>query len=539
MTQTKQTNNKKTNISKNKQKHHLGLSAIIAYAMALGALAVSGKFVVNKIRDKIEKSDDDETFKPETFGAYYDRMRSITPLLIGDLIAKEGVHVNKQGMHTPYLDSRGVWTIGFGSTKLKNGQRVTKNTQPISTEDAYELARWHLEDGETYFCLYCYDTEYKTVNVKDVSEAFGMGSIIYNSYSKLIENKESKNCKERFTLLRNLYEEKGFGVTDQEVKDLFAKYPVIDATSFGNAWLSGKSKRVVADKLGGFLAGGRGLYWRRWLEAGLITGDVTPQMLLDCPVNGMYEFFQCMGEEKEAFFVKDVAGRPQVNRKTYKKFKLWLNAPVNKDGQSIAHWKKVRDYMPDYALSACDGVVCKLGKRASKEQRIAQRKIAKETYVMTYEDAYNAAIDAYRAGNYESAARQLEALSAEYPDNALLHNDLAATYNHLGRYEEAIKHAQEIVRRIGDKSQYAAAQYNAGFAYEQLGKLDQALANYRLSVNNGNHKVQSDVTRVTNKIRNNTKSKPKKVAFNDAAGRVKTKGMKPQVLKGLSPRGRV
>ena len=219
-------------------KRHFGLSTILTYAMAIGALGLTGKFAVNKIRDRIEKSDDDETFKPETFGAYYDRMRSITPLLIGDLIAKEGVHVNKQGMHTPYLDSKGVWTIGFGSTKLKNGQRVTKNTQPISTEDAYELARWHLEDGETYFCLYCYDTEYKTVNVKDVNEAFGMGSIIYNSYSKLIEDKDSKNCKERFTLLRNLYEEKGFGVTDQEVKDLFAKYPVVAATSFGNACVS-------------------------------------------------------------------------------------------------------------------------------------------------------------------------------------------------------------------------------------------------------------------------------------------------------------
>ena len=520
-------------------KRHFGLSTILTYAMAIGALGLTGKFAVNKIRDRIEKSDDDETFKPETFGAYYDRMRSITPLLIGDLIAKEGVHVNKQGMHTPYLDSKGVWTIGFGSTKLKNGQRVTKNTQPISTEDAYELARWHLEDGETYFCLYCYDTEYKTVNVKDVNEAFGMGSIIYNSYSKLIEDKDSKNCKERFTLLRNLYEEKGFGVTDQEVKDLFAKYPVVAATSLGNAWLNGKSKRVVADKLGGFLAGGRGLYWRRWLEAGLITGDVSPQMLLDCPVNGMYEFFQCMGEQKEAFFVKDAKGNPQVNRKTYQKFKSWLENPVNKDGQSIAHWQKVRDFMPEYALSACDGVVCKLGKKATKEQRQAQRKIAKETYVMTYEDAYDAAIDAYRAGNYESAAKQLEVLVAEYPDNALLHNDLAATYNHLGRYEDAIKQAQEIVRRIGDKSQYAAAQYNAGFAYEQLGKLDQALANYRLSVNNGNHKVQSDVTRVTNKIRNNTNSKSKKAAFNDAAGRVTMKQASMYALNDKSVKDRI
>ena len=518
-----QNNQNKNSLFKNKYKPHLGLSAIIAYAMAIGALGLSGKFVVNKVRDRMEKSDDDENFKPETFGAYYDRMRSITPLLIGDLIAKEGVHVDEQGMHTPYLDSKGIWTIGFGSTKLKNGKRVTKNTPPISTEDAYELARWHLEDGETYFCLYCYDTEFKEVDVNDVSEAFGMGSVIYNSYSRLIEVPESRNCKERFTLLRNLYKEKGFGVTDQEVRDMFARYPVVDTTSFGKAWLSGEPKRVVADKLGGFLLGGRGLYWRRWLEAGLITGDVTPQMLLECPVNGMYEFFQCMDEKKEAFFVTDKNGNIQANKETYTIFKSWLKNPINKSGQSLMNWKKVRDYMPEYALSACEGGICKLGKKATKEQRKAQKKVAKETYVMTYEDAYDAAIDAYKAKNYESAAKQLEVLVAEYPDNALLHNDLSATYNHLGRYEDAIKQAQEIVRRIGDKSQYAAAQYNAGFAYEHLGKLEQALTNYRLSVNNGNGRVQSDVTRVTNKIKNGNKSKSKKVVFNEASGRVKMK----------------
>lgn len=68
--------------------------------------------------------------------------------------------------------------------------------------------------------------------------------------------------------------------------------------------VGGSDKSEVADKLGGFLAGGRGLYWRRWLEAGLLTGDVTPQMLLDCPINGVYDFFKCMGQEKVHFLSK-------------------------------------------------------------------------------------------------------------------------------------------------------------------------------------------------------------------------------------------
>ena len=284
--------------------------------MLLATVAGVGVGVKNKdkIRDLVQnpfaKIDNpfgnigEENYETGTYGAYFDRVRTITPFLIADLIAKEGVHVNPRGMHTPYKDSRGIWTIGFGSTLLKDGTHVTSETAPITTEEAYELARWHLEEGETYFGMYCYDVAFDTVDIDDVNQAFAIGSIMYNAFSKLIESPNSKNCNERFAQLRNLYKENGRGLTDEMVQDLFAKYPVTDTTSFGAAWLGGKKLQTVADKLGNFLAGGRGLYWRRWLEAGLLTGDVTPQMLLDCPVNGVYEFFRCMGQKKSAFFVE-------------------------------------------------------------------------------------------------------------------------------------------------------------------------------------------------------------------------------------------
>ena len=139
--------------------------------------------------------------------------------------------------------------------------------------------------------------------------------------------------------------------------------------------------------------------------------------------------------------------------------------------------------------------MCHLGDKASTKQRVRQKKVERDTYVLDYNTAYDIAIGAYRAGDYESAAKQLEQLVADNPDNALLHNDLAATYNHLKRYDDAIMHAQEIVKRIGDKSQYAAAQYNAGVAYEKLGDLDKALANYELAVSNGNSVAKSAVKR--------------------------------------------
>ena len=105
----------------------------------------------------------------------------------------------------------------------------------------------------------------------------------------------------------------------------------------------------------------------------------------------------------------------------------------------------------------------------------------------------------------------------KYPDNALLRNDLAATYNKLGRYNDAIAQAREVIQRIGDKSQYGAAQYNAGFAYEQMGKLQKALANYKLALANGNRRVQKDITRVSEKLK---RAGNKKVAFNSGTNRV-------------------
>ena len=145
----------------------------------------------------------------------------------------------------------------------------------------------------------------KGLDIDKTSLALGLGSIFYNSGSNLIENPNDRNHKERFTELRKMYKEYGYAIPDSLIVQEFAKYPVRDVRSFGEAWLSGKSERVMGDKLGGFVKQGRGLYWRRWLEAGLINGEITAKMLLQCPVHGMYEFFDYMGKKKRLFFVQN------------------------------------------------------------------------------------------------------------------------------------------------------------------------------------------------------------------------------------------
>ncbi len=517
----------KINVGKNNQgkpkklssfaKKYPNLSAHILWYFMLASLIGGGRVAVQYGPDLFQEQkewridDTDDIQDINNYNVFLNKMRPITPFLIADLIAKEGVHVDKTGMHVPYRDSRGIPTIGFGSTMLKDGSRVTMKTKPITTAEAYELARWHLEEGETYFVLYCYDVATDGININTTSQALGLSSIVYNAYSKLIENPKDKNHQARFDALRTLYDKYGYAVPDSMVQQCFKQYPIVAPTSFGQALLEKADVNIIADKLGGFLAGGRGMAWRRWLEAGLLTGDITPQMLLDCPVNGMYEFFRVMGEKKSAFFTGNSENR-HVNKKTYGEFKKWLQNPVNKYGKSLKNWARVKDYLPAEVLSFCQNGNCELGNIEFEQLVKNNDKLAVQTYVIGYDEEYANAVSAYKSGDFILAADRFEKMIEKYPDNALLHNDLAVTYNKLGRYSDAINHARVILHSIGDKSQYAAAQYNAGVAYEHMGDLQRALQNYKLSVANGNSRVRTDVARVQKKLK-----QQKITAFNKGA----------------------
>lgn len=508
-------------------KKYPNASAHILWWLGLAAVAGGGYFgteiapeVITQVKEWQNARDAERWAEQEaqgTYRAFLNKIRPITPFIIADLIAKEGVHLDEHGLHKPYRDSGGVPTIGFGSTVLKDGSQVTMDTAPITTEEAYELARWHLEEAETYFVLYCYDVGLQNVDVNTTSEAFGMSSIMYNTYADIIEKPDDENYQNRFGELRKLLDEYGYAVSDEQVRHVFDKYPVTNLTSFGDAWINDSDANMMADKLGEFLAGGRGMQWRRWLEAGLLTGKITPQMMLDCPANGMYEFYKYMGKKKSAFFTGAVNSR-QVNLDTYEIFQQWLKNPVDEKGNSLTKWNKVGDCLPGDILAYCQSGECKFDNKDFNKHIDKLKKVELETYTLGYDAQYKNAIAQYNAGEYAGAAQSFQDMIKKYPNNALLHNDLAATYNKLGQYNDAVQQAREILHRIGDKSQYAAAQYNAGVAYEQLGDYDRALMNYKLSVKNGNSRVVNDVARVQKMIRGKT------IAFHDAADKLNVNG---------------
>jgi tetratricopeptide (TPR) repeat protein len=520
-------------------KQHPNLTSHVMYYMLIVAIAygIKAGVEVSDIVESVKIERETVRAKSGTYAEYLDKMRGALPYLVADLVAKEGVHV-ENGMHTPYLDGQGVWIIGFGSTVLKDGTRVNKNTPPITTQQAYELACWHIMENETLFRLYCYDVVSDNVDINRATELVALSAAMYNVGSDLIEQpkidgKRNRMYEERFLELDSLHKKYGNAITNDMVREVFAKYPIEHMTSVGNAWLNGSDKDDIGNNLGNFLKGGNGLRWRRWLEAQVMKGNIQPEVFLKVPVGGFYEFYRIVGDERENWFIEQ-NGERVANDETLKRFYKWLEKPVNKHGKSLSGWKTAADWLPADVAQQCLAGKCEIGAPSvwdvvwqSDKQRNEAKQVEVKTYVIGYDELYADAVGAYQAGKFDDAVKKYQNMITQYPDNALLRNDLAATYNRLGKYNEAIKQASEVVQRIGDKSQYGAAQYNAGFAYEQLGNLQKALANYKLALANGNRGVQKDITRVSEKLK---RAGNKKVAFNSGIKQIHQKNAKSDLL---------
>lgn len=333
------------------------------------------------------------------FAKFKENLKHVTPWLISELIAAEGVEFDANGLHKPYKDGNGIWTIGYGSTILKDGSRVCSRTPHMTDEEAYDLARWHIEDGETFFMLYCYCAYDNNLAPKTTGEAFGLLSILYNSGTKFIEDKDDNNCRQRFETLRQMYKEYGDSITDDMVKDVFKKYPIQKKNDFGSAWMDSHSSDAMAQAIGKYMKDGAGMHWRRWLEAGLITGDINPEDLLNCPIKGMSDFYFYMGgyqeyepsyresakiikqkdlDLKKTSLWQDTPKGWIPKESTYKDFEDWLQNPKTKSrkiGQegSIADRKKVRDFLPKEVLETCMQGKCEIGNfyKSNKNKTVA------------------------------------------------------------------------------------------------------------------------------------------------------------------------
>ena len=130
----------------------------------------------------------------------------------------------------------------------------------------------------------------------------------------------------RFKKIRDLHKEFGDALTDEHIRQCFEEYPIKNPAEVGKYWLNGGDVDDCADAFGWYInvkKDGDGIRWRRWLEACIMTGDITPQDLLQIPINGMSEFFDLVGRDRDNWFIVKGSRNNEtrtVNKKTLVKF---------------------------------------------------------------------------------------------------------------------------------------------------------------------------------------------------------------------------
>lgn len=278
--------------------------------------------------------------------------RPLTPFLVSFLSCPEGFR------DAVYRDGRGVPTIGYGSTITPNGT-VSMKMSPITKGQAYEYARWHIEDYETSFIIYCYCVAFN----KELSanEYLGLASFLYNGGAKMFEPDADKKANrvrnDRWTLMTNIFRENGT-ITRDQVLEHFEKYPIMSEGSVCAAWRNGDSLDTVGDNMTNYLSGGRGLHWRRWIEACILTGRVSPLDLLDCPVGGIYEFQQYMKHVKGIGLIDRDAR--SVNYDAADEFQDWLHNMQYWDSRRKclytppAGLQTIRSILPQEIVAMCE-----------------------------------------------------------------------------------------------------------------------------------------------------------------------------------------
>ena len=154
--------------------------------------------------------------------------------------------------------------------------------------------------------------------------------------------------------------------------------------------------------------------------------------------------------------------------------------------------------------------------------------VAKSNFDQT---SYDKAVKSFKNGDYKSAATGFAEMLKASPNDALLWNDLAASYNGLGEYERALECTGKIFKEIKDKSQYGAAYYNAGVAREKLGQYESALENYKYAKKNGNK--SSDVNAAIARLQKIIEKSAKARAYNTATQKITTRTRRAAEAKNI------
>ena len=401
---------------------------------ALGAASCSQKDKDNSTQTETTQ----QTYS--TYGDFKKRMQELTPQVMLETILAEGVELDDKGLCKPYRKklSDGTWdkwTIGFGLTYL-DGEPVTGNTRHITLKEAWEKSVNFYENEETYFFMWCYEIGIDSLNINTQEKALGLASVMYNTNTSCIENKNDKDHCNRNQKLRDLYKMYGDTVTTDQVRAVFAQYPVKNNYSFCKA-LNGGTTEDWANTLGNFCAEKGGIYWRRWLQGQIAMGNITYKDLLDLPIGSMYEFWRIIGADKSALFDTNPDGSAVVNPNGIKKFKQWVKNPVTKEGLPNNH-TTVRQLLNS----------------------------------INPELVYQAEHGMFNPSDLDIYFMDFEEIKHKYSCNA--QNDTSYIAYQNGDYDKALDAGKNALQMAETNKQKGAATYNIGISYLAKGKYDKA-----------------------------------------------------------------
>jgi len=502
------------------------------------ALVLYGGFeTVKKITEKQKKEvkADDVKIKPAaTYEEFLNQCRPITPYLICYLANPEGFE------SSAYQDGRGIWTIGYGSTRMPDGP-VGPNTPDITIDQAYEIARWHIEEYETYFIMYCYCCAFD----RDMTpqEFLGLASFIYNGGPGMFEpNVDTKNGKpgkkdrarnDRWAELRSLYRNQGT-INSEQVKELFEKYPVVSQGSVLKAWLDGKSGEEIGQMLANYLSSGgkraEGLVWRRWLEACLISGDINPIDIMNTPIGGIYEFRQYLKSKDMDMISKDNV----LNYSVADTLEVWLKDPRYWDKKNKRLYKPqniqlTKSVMPKEIVELCESGYCTVSNKTNYNS-FSHKPLSERTADALIELGTKYLYD----NNYTKAEEVYMDVIKKYPENASAYSDLSYLYLKWGKYEKGtaiINILNTNITNSMNANGLAGTYYNVGLCYKKLGgaKNLELAKTYMTKAKNllPNVKVyQKEIDDINMKLKNIEKSKStvkKKSSFDTGKANISIK----------------
>lgn len=169
--------------------------------------------------------------------------------------------------------------------------------------------------------------------------------------------------------------------------------------------------------------------------------------------------------------------------------------------------RKITKYMPKGGRTVQEIIKDEVENKQTRQNLLQYTSNTIDSVEFKIKSDYEIAMEKYKNKDYTGSLEILNDIINNGFGGADIHNDIAITQYHLGNYDECIAESRKVLE-TGESELYAAANFNAGKAYEQKGDSDKALTNYKLALKNRPdvEVYKKAVQRMTSKETNNNEN---------------------------------